>query len=93
MGEEFRVVAACVRLRKTEASYFPPQLFALISFGAMADLNGYDTLSQFKWAVAAGVLTWLYTSAFLVFAVMDFHSRYPSLRLGVRCVIASCADK
>ena len=55
-------------------------LFTIISFGAMADLNGYDTISSFKWAVAAGVMTWLYVSTFLVIAIMDFYSRYPGLR-------------
>jgi len=56
-------------------------LFAVISFGAMADQSGYDQFSEFQFLVAAGVLTWLWTMAMLSCYIFDLAGSNPILNL------------
>jgi len=52
-------------------------LFAIVSFGAMADEPNYTVASEFKFLVAAGVLTFLWTLVMLTFYVFDLASSAP----------------
>jgi len=56
-------------------------LFAVISFGAMADQTGYSSFSQFQFAVAAGVLLWIWTMVQLTFYIFDLAGKNPMLHL------------
>jgi len=56
-------------------------LFAVISFGAMADYTYFSSISQFQFAVAAGVLLWLWTMVQLTFYIFDLAGKNPMLHI------------
>ena len=51
------------------------KLFAIIMFAAMADQQGYSSVSEMQYLVAMGVITWLYIWFIIIAHIMDLHSR------------------
>jgi len=60
-------------------------LFAVIAFGTMADLTGYDSVSEFKWDVAANVIIWVYVFVMLFTYVLK--AQWPSLKHLVELIL------
>jgi len=66
-------------------------LFAIVAFGATANVTGYNFFSQFSFVVAMGVITWIYIWIILVCYIFDFHSQFfllNSVELGSDALLA-----
>jgi hypothetical protein len=64
-------------------------LFSIIAFGAMADVNGFDTENDYKFLVGMGVLAFIFS--FIISLVYIFQQRVDSCCLWTP-VIELCAD-
>jgi|AntAceMinimDraft_5_1070358.scaffolds.fasta_scaffold38786_1 hypothetical protein len=51
---------------------------SLVTFSAMANADGYSTVSAFQFTVAAGVLIWLYSGALLVLLLTSGSGQPPT---------------
>jgi len=74
-------------------------LFSVIMFATMADVNGFDNYSEFKYQVACGVLVWLYVTTIMLCYIfrrsVERHCLYmPVIELafdGIFCVMLLAA--